>query len=1413
MAACTICAPGFAGTVSGAGTLAAAGCAACGAGTFSLAGAAACSPLPTGATLPLASLAPAQALLVGGTEGSNQVLSSTEIGLLSGFNCIVTEAGPIFCWPQAQYIFAGGANAVSFFVPVPPGVNATRFVSVQIARFSVVGLLDTGALVVSYAGGFPYDNACPPPSSRLQLFDAGPYAEVSSYPAVENFGGAWRSCAIRGDGELECWQWAFPSNDPAQLPLLAPGLFNLTAAKQPSNLCNPTSATCVSTGGPYRSLAFDFEGRNQLTNNYYAFHTARNFVLVCVLRVADGAPFCAGQCLCINCPCQSLGSQGFGLPAFRSDTSGLLPNLVSFASDWSAPQGPSYLQSLKNEVYPGATCSMSSVSANAAGQAPYFPAPQAGFQRLVLGAEFFGAYIAGIAPNMTLVQSALYGGSQWCGASQNSMFVYALQAGDVLSSTEAAQPPVMQCTSNCIGGVSAISPNNPLPFSPGYFGNGPLSSPPWAPRSMSTVNIADLRTYQYTEQCPGGDRFDLFGDTLLLSGDGRISSIPSLDDQVYRENGNWRQVSGMPWTPAKFRYFNSAPDYLALARGTWKSLCLLTKSLTAECYSIANSGCNLLSDYHGLFRSDGPWIPSAPLSPVLFLAGLRGRDEVCVHVPFVENYSPNVIAAQQFRVRCFGDQTAVDFALPVTWTPLRWTPFASLSAGAATLCASDASQNTTCWGECNLDAPVVAQFGGMCVLPATNAFAAASPGLAHTCALSAAGAISCFSTAPALTFAPGPPFSFASVASADAFTCAVASNSSLVCFGDVAAVLASAQAQAARSAPSAAFAAVLFSNASLVTIAGPFSAAASSAGALAAGAAFACALAFPSGAPLCFGDNSTGQLAAPFATPLSTLALGAAHACGVALATAAPVCWGNDTSGQVSGAAAYASTPMSALALTLQSSCGLSTGGVLKCWGALSALMGVSIRSPSPPSLARVASLTVGAPGASDALCAQAAPCASAPASVGCAQTLACATLAGAVAALVGNPALRALPVRGITVLASHTSAPIAVPSWLAPGLLIAGAAGAAPPVVTFAAPSPGTTLIWIGNTGVVLSNLVVDGSAAPGCDTALAVVGLYNYANNVTFRGLRCSRAIVTATSGSAAAAAVAPSGTAYAYNTFELNTVAFTNVSAPVYVSVVAQPAVGVIGATAVHTTGGLAGFLAVWGGAVQVTVARSTLANFATLAGAISPPAGAGVSAAQGAALFVVNSPLTTISGVSISNVSSASGGAALCVIGTGVIRPRKYRSAGRAAHPPTHDPKPPAPRDSHSRRSTLTPPPHAPCPLPPRPPRAVLSVTDMTVAGAASAGNGGAVSVTVAALYAAAGASVLLTRVNVSGAGAAGSGGALFVSAPGLGVLVASSTFYGSRSAGGSGGAIAVAAAACDRATHLAPEPRSPRLTGK
>ena len=272
-------------------------------------------PLPTGATLPLASLAPAQALLIGGAASAYHVLSSTEFGY--GYACVVTEAGPIFCWPHLQYLHRVDASAASFFVPVPPGSNATRFVSVQIAGFSVVGLLDTGGLVASLCsggGGSGGADACAPASPlRIVALDPGPYAEVSSYPG--------QSCAIRADGEIECWQWAFPGGDPAQLPLLASGLRNLTAAKQPSRLCSVSSARCVSSGGPFRSLAF--EG--------FSYGSSGGGELVCALRAADGKPFCAGMCTAPWCGANG-GAAGVGRATTNAVVSAfiliLLANLI-----------------------------------------------------------------------------------------------------------------------------------------------------------------------------------------------------------------------------------------------------------------------------------------------------------------------------------------------------------------------------------------------------------------------------------------------------------------------------------------------------------------------------------------------------------------------------------------------------------------------------------------------------------------------------------------------------------------------------------------------------------------------------------------------------------------------------------------------------------------------------------------------------------------------------------------------------------------------------------------------------------------------------------------------------------------------------------------------------------------------------
>ena len=379
-----------------------------------------------------------------------------------------------------------------------------------------------------------------------------------------------------------------------------------------------------------------------------------------MLRVADSAPLCAGRCLCTNCPCQTFGQQGFGLPSYLPGTGGLLPNLVPFlaSGDWAAPSGPSYLQGLKDETFPGTVCAMSNVGASASAQQPLFPAPQQGFRRLVLGASYEGVYLAAISPNTTYVHNTLFGGNQWCSTSQNSMFVYALQnsPGDILSSSVARSPAAMQCSEaaciavdnwNYVSG--AQPPGRSLPFSKGYFGRNPMSAAPWFADaySSSPVTLADLKTYhlEFNFGTQGGDSY---GDTLLLSTDGRVRTIPSAWNQVYADPGSpWVAANGMPWLTAKFWHWNSAPDYLALARGTQNSLCLLTKALSVECYSVLTSQGHVHPDAVGPYRSEGPWIPTVPLVPVLFLVGLRGKDEVCVHVPHVENYSPNTIAVQQ----------------------------------------------------------------------------------------------------------------------------------------------------------------------------------------------------------------------------------------------------------------------------------------------------------------------------------------------------------------------------------------------------------------------------------------------------------------------------------------------------------------------------------------------------------------------------------------------------------------------------------------------------------------------------------------------------------------------------------------------------------------------------------------------
>ena len=96
-----------------------------------------------------------------------------------------------------------------------------------------------------------------------------------------------------------------------------------------------------------------------------------------------------------------------------------------------------------------------------------------------------------------------------------------------------------------------------------------------------------------------------------------------------------------------------------------------------------------------------------------------------------------------------------------------------------------------------------------------------------------------------------------------------------------------------------------------------------------------------------------------------------------------------------------------------------------------------------------------------------------------------CATLAGAVAAMGATGAVRV-----INVYASRASAPFALPPTLVPGLAIRGMplAGGGMPVVSFTGAALGGNLVSLASSDVVLSNLVLDGSAP--CRDGLVRVG-----------------------------------------------------------------------------------------------------------------------------------------------------------------------------------------------------------------------------------------------------------------------------------------------------------------------------------
>ena len=339
-------------------------------------------------------------------------------------------------------------------------------------------------------------------------------------------------------------------------------------------------------------------------------------------------------------PPATLPPPGFALPIFWPNASALLPSLVPFldaGADWSGGAAGTFLcgllLSLTNADY-----SSNQVGCSGAAGPAFAPAPSAGFSLLRLGRSRNGATLAGFANGSTFVQHASYDLQSGGPAAS----VYSLQpasAGDFMTATATTAPVAMQ---------SAAGPYSSTYFAqPAWnaFSARANTPPPWPLATSSPVALADVRSYRDASRVPSSSPGapNRAERTLLLSAEGRVSSPPSVFDQTESGNANfgsggpWVAARAMPWPHAKLRFWNTAPDYLALARGAGSHLCLLTKALGVECYSVVGgvAGGAWAGDLGAgtAVRSDGPWVPSAPLAPVLALVGLRGRDEVCAHVP------------------------------------------------------------------------------------------------------------------------------------------------------------------------------------------------------------------------------------------------------------------------------------------------------------------------------------------------------------------------------------------------------------------------------------------------------------------------------------------------------------------------------------------------------------------------------------------------------------------------------------------------------------------------------------------------------------------------------------------------------------------------------------------------------------
>jgi hypothetical protein len=253
-------------------------CTACAANRFSLSGASTCASCPSGSlflsasagcafqSLTLSGLAPVQAGYISANQGEDR---KTHAVSYWNFFCLVTSSGRLLFWNR----FSGA----SFFLypPVLPG-SSTRFISVYVTLSQVIAELDNGGLVSILYDRFGWnDNFAFRDFTTVWGYLPGPFLQVVTFGIPPN-GAPPTQCALRADGEIQCWRWSWNVFAAPFIPGSG-GYRDFSNMTTSASLCG---ASCNTVSGPYRSLvAF-----NKFADS--------SILTLCAIRVSDNLPFC-----------------------------------------------------------------------------------------------------------------------------------------------------------------------------------------------------------------------------------------------------------------------------------------------------------------------------------------------------------------------------------------------------------------------------------------------------------------------------------------------------------------------------------------------------------------------------------------------------------------------------------------------------------------------------------------------------------------------------------------------------------------------------------------------------------------------------------------------------------------------------------------------------------------------------------------------------------------------------------------------------------------------------------------------------------------------------------------------------------------------------------------------------------------